>query len=75
MLLGFKTWSRSVALNPLQFHKHFGIKICYLLLLNFDMTSVKTTNNNLGVFFFHTCYHFVVKNAHFSERNVSQIVN
>ena len=44
MLLGFKIWPRSVVLNPLQFHKHFGIEICYLLLLNFDMTSMKTTN-------------------------------
>ena len=44
MLLGFQIWPRSVVLNPLQFHKHFGIEICYLLLLNFDMTSVKTTN-------------------------------
>ena len=44
MLLGFKIWPKSVVLNPLQFHKHFGIEICYLLLLNFDMTSVKTTN-------------------------------
>ena len=41
---GFKIWPRSVVLNPLKFHKHFGIEICYLLLLNFDMTSVETTN-------------------------------
>ena len=37
---GFKIWPRSVVLNPLQFHKHFTIEICYLLLLNFDMADI-----------------------------------
>ena len=30
MFLHFKIWPRCVVLNSLQFHKHFGIKICCL---------------------------------------------
>ena len=52
MLLGIKIWPRRVGLNPLQFHKHFVIKICYFMLLNFNMTSVTTTNRSFLSDFF-----------------------
>ena len=29
-------WPRCVVFNSLLFHKHFGIKICFLMLLNLD---------------------------------------
>ena len=29
MILRFKIWPRCVVLNSLQFHKHFGIEICF----------------------------------------------
>ena len=38
MLWSFKIWPRWVVLYSLQFHKHFGIEICFFMLLNFEMT-------------------------------------
>ena len=29
-------------------HKHFGIKICFVMLLNFDVTCVQTKNTSGG---------------------------
>ena len=37
---GLQTLAQMCRFNPLQFHKHFVIKICYFMLLNFNMTSV-----------------------------------
>ena len=44
MPLRLNIWPRCVLINSLQFHVHFGIEICCLMLLNFDMTLVKTKN-------------------------------
>ena len=47
MVLCFINLPRCVVLNCLQFHEHFGMEIYCLMLLNFDMTKVKTKNNLL----------------------------
>ena len=44
MFLRFKILPRCVVLNSLKFRKRFGIKICCLMLLNFDMTYEQTKN-------------------------------
>ena len=62
MLLRFKIWPRCVVLNSVQFHRHFGIEICFEMLLNFDMMYVKTKNMFMLVFFLHTAWNFVLGN-------------
>ena len=32
-------------------HKHFGIKICFLMLLNFDKTDVQAKNRQVNILF------------------------